>query len=56
MGHGQACYGWLAVLSDVDDEGFVLNVDGGMVQVLPCYIEASTMELGIMVACDTQGG
>jgi hypothetical protein len=28
------CYGRLAVVSDVDDEGFVLNVDGGNVRDL----------------------
>jgi hypothetical protein len=38
-----ACYGWLAVVSDVDDDGFALNVDNES-EGLPCYIEASTTE------------
>jgi hypothetical protein len=31
-----ACYGRLAVMSDMDDDGFALNVDGRKVQDL-CY-------------------
>jgi hypothetical protein len=30
-------------MSDMDDEGFALNVDNES-EGLPCYIEASTME------------
>jgi hypothetical protein len=37
------CYGRLAVVSDVDDGGFALNVDK-RVGDLPCYNEASTTE------------
>jgi hypothetical protein len=37
------CYGRLAIVSDVDSEGFVLNVDGGKVQDLD-YIKVRTME------------
>jgi hypothetical protein len=37
------CYGRLAVVSDVDDGGFALNVDNEL-RDLPCYIEASTTE------------
>jgi hypothetical protein len=44
------CYGRLAVVSDVDDGGFALNVDKEMGD-LPCYIEASTTE-----RCWDQGG
>jgi hypothetical protein len=39
----KSCYGWLAVVSDVDVEGFALNVDKRM-EDLPCYNEASTTE------------
>jgi hypothetical protein len=38
------CYGRLTVVSDVDGEGFVLNVDGGKVQDLD-YIEARMSRL-----------
>jgi transposase len=37
------CYGRLAVVSDVDDDGFALNVDNES-EGLPCYNEASTTE------------
>jgi hypothetical protein len=37
------CYSRLAVMSDVDDGGFALNVDNER-EVLPCYIKASTTE------------
>jgi hypothetical protein len=39
--HG--CYSRLAVMSDVDDGGFVLNVNGGKMQDLD-YVEVHTME------------
>jgi hypothetical protein len=39
----RTCYGRLAVVSDVDDGGFALNVDKEL-EGLPCYIEASTTE------------
>jgi hypothetical protein len=37
------CYGRSTVVSDLDGEGFVLNVDGGSRQELD-YDEARTME------------
>jgi hypothetical protein len=37
------CYGRLAVMSDVDDGGFALNVDNESEGLL-CYNEASTTE------------
>jgi hypothetical protein len=40
---GILCYGRLAVVSDVDEVGFALNVDNEK-EVLPCYNEASTTE------------
>jgi hypothetical protein len=38
-----ACYSWLAIMSDVDDDGFALNVDGRKVQDLD-YIRVRIME------------
>jgi hypothetical protein len=38
-----SCYGQLAVVSDMDNDGFALNVDNET-EGLPCYNEASTME------------
>jgi hypothetical protein len=43
MFHIWACYGRLAVMSNVDDVGFALNVNGGDVQDLD-YIEVHTTE------------
>jgi hypothetical protein len=43
MYNSAGCYGRLAVVSDVDDGGFALNVDKG-IEGLPCYNEASTTE------------
>jgi hypothetical protein len=37
------CYGRLAVVSDVDDGGVVLNVDDGRMQELD-YVKVRTME------------
>jgi hypothetical protein len=40
---GLRCYGQLAVVSDVDNEGFVLNVNGGRMQELD-YVKVRTTE------------
>jgi hypothetical protein len=46
---GLQCYGRLAVVSDVDNEGFVLNVDGRMVQDLD-YIGVHITEQSVDIA------
>jgi hypothetical protein len=43
IGRGRQCYGQSTVVSDLDVEGFVLNVDGGSRQELD-YIEVRTTE------------
>jgi hypothetical protein len=45
----QCCYGWLAVVSDVSNGGFALNVNGGNVQDLD-YIGVCITEQSVDVA------
>jgi hypothetical protein len=42
--NSEACYGRLAVVSDVDDGGFCPECRQESCGDLPCYIEASTTE------------